>query len=172
MLRKDIYSEVLRSWNLEILASSAQLHDVGKVKVSDLILNKPGKLTDEEFDQVKKHCDDGESIIDKIITWARDDSYLIHAKRFAASHHERWDGSGYPLGLKGEDIPLEGRIMAIADVYDALVSERPYKAPIPHAEAVEIIKADAGTHFDPKLVEVFLSAAHEFALVFPDGAHS
>lgn len=169
MIDMGLYTDEVHTWNLDILASSAQLHDVGKVKVSDLILNKPGKLSVDEFAQVMLHCADGEQIIDKIITSSEDERYLIHAKRFAASHHERWDGSGYPLGLKGEAIPLEGRIMAIADVYDALVSERPYKKPFTHEEAMEIIRDDAGKHFDPKLVELFLTVAHEFALVFPEG---
>jgi putative two-component system response regulator len=87
---------------------------------------------------------------------------LIHAKRFAGCHHEKWDGTGYPKGLKGEEIPLEGRIMAIADVYDALISARPYKNPFPHEQAVEIIKKDSGTHFDPKIVEIFLNVADDF----------
>jgi putative two-component system response regulator len=138
------------------------LHDVGKIRVSDLILNKPGKLTDEEFNSIKTHCAEGENIIERIISEAKDDGFLSHAKKFAGYHHEKWDGTGYPKGLKGEEIPLESRLMAIADVYDALVCERPYKKPFTHEQAVEIIKKDSGTHFDPKIVEAFLNIAEDF----------
>lgn len=158
----ETYSSEIEKWDLTILLPSAQLHDVGKINISDLILNKPDKLTAEEFDIIKTHCAEGESIIDRILSETQDDGFLYHAKRFAASHHEKWAGTGYPRGLSGEDIPLEGRIMAIADVYDALVSERPYKKPFSHEEAVEIIKKDSGTHFDPKIVEAFLNVAEDF----------
>jgi putative two-component system response regulator len=162
LLRTGVYADEVSRWNLEILIPSAQLHDVGKINVSDLILNKPAKLTDEEFLKIKEHCADGERIIDGIISKAEEDKFLLHAKRFAGYHHEKWDGSGYPYGLSGEQIPLEGRIMAIADVYDALVCERPYKKPFTHEQALGIIKKDSGTHFDPKLVEAFLNIADDF----------
>jgi putative two-component system response regulator len=97
-----------------------------------------------------------------IMSKTEDDGFLFHAKRFAHSHHEKWDGTGYPQKLSGENIPLEGRIMAVADVYDALVSERPYKKAFSHEEAVAIIKKDSGTHFDPKIVEAFLNVAEDF----------
>jgi putative two-component system response regulator len=157
-----VYAEALADWDMGLLLPSAQLHDVGKIKVSDLILNKPSRLTDEEFEQIKTHSVAGEKIIDRIIAETEDDGFMNHAKMFAGYHHEKWDGSGYPRGLKGEEIPLEGRIMAVADVYDALVSERPYKKPFTHEEAVEIIKKDAGTHFDPQIVAVFLTVADDF----------
>ena len=162
LLRCGVYADEMSGWDLDLLLPSAQLHDVGKITVSDMLLNKPGKLTGEEFDNIKCHCAEGERIIDGIIEKTEEDRFLLHAKRFAGFHHERWDGTGYPRGLGGEDIPLEGRIMAIADVYDALVSERPYKKPLTHKDAVEIIKKDSGTHFDPKLVEAFLSVADDF----------
>ncbi|MDR0324684.1 MAG: response regulator [Oscillospiraceae bacterium] len=162
LVRRGIYTECIMSWDIELLLPSAQLHDVGKIAISDLILNKPAKLTAEEFDLIKAHCAEGECIIDRIIGKTKDDGSLNHAKRFAGHHHERWDGTGYPRRLSGENIPLEGRLMAIADVYDALVSERPYKRPFSHEQAVEIIKADSGTHFDPKIVEAFLSVAEDF----------
>jgi len=164
MVKSGIYENEISKWNMDIIVPSAQLHDVGKVRVSDIILNKPGKLTDEEFASIKKHCEDGERIIDKIISDTEEDGFLSHAKLFAGYHHEKWNGTGYPNGLSGENIPLEGRIMAVADVYDALVCERPYKKPFSHEKAVEIIKNDSGTHFDPKIVEAFLNVAESFQL--------
>jgi len=157
-----IYENEISNWDISLLLPSAQLHDVGKINVSDLVLNKPAKLTDEEFDFIKHHCAEGERIINEIIGKTKDDGFLLHAKKFAGYHHEKWDGAGYPRGLKGEEIPLEGRIMAIADVYDALVSERPYKKPFTHEQAVEIIKEGSGAHFDPKIVEAFLTVAEDF----------
>ena len=156
------YADEISKWNLEVLLPSAQLHDVGKIKISDLVLNKPEKLTESDFAQIKKHCEEGEKIIDGIIDKAEEDNFLSHAKIFAGCHHEKWDGSGYPKGLAGEEIPLEGRIMAIADVYDALVTERPYKKPFSHEQAVEIIRNDSGKHFDPKIVEAFLNVENDF----------
>lgn len=162
LLRADIYSEEISGWNLDVLLTSSQLHDVGKISVSDTILNKPGKLTEEEFNTIKKHCRDGERIIDEIIGKAEEDGFLSHAKKFAGYHHEKWDGSGYPNGLAGDTIPLEGRIMAVVDVYDALVSERPYKKSFSHERAVEIIKNDSGSHFDPNIIEALSSVANSF----------
>jgi len=162
LIRDGIYENEISNWDKNLLLSSAQLHDVGKIHVSDLILNKPGKLTDEEFKLIKQHCADGERIIDEIISKTKDDGFLRHAKKFAGYHHEKWNGTGYPRELKEEEIPLEGRIMAIADVYDALVSERPYKKPFTHEEAVQIIKDGSGTHFDPKIAGTFLTVAEDF----------
>jgi len=162
LVRTGIYADEISKWDLTLLIPSAQLHDVGKINISDLILNKEGKLTDEEFTLIKQHCTNGESIIDKIISKTKDDGFLLYAKLFAGSHHEKWDGSGYPRNLKGDDIPLEGRIMAVADVYDALVSERPYKKAFTHEQAVEIISGSSGTHFDPKIVEAFLNTVNIF----------
>jgi len=162
MILTGVYADEISKWNLDILLPSAQLHDVGKIKVSDLVLNKPGKLTEEEYEIIKKHCEDGESIIEGIMEKVKEDNFLIHAKKFAGSHHEKWDGSGYPKGLAGENIPLEGRIMAIADVYDALVSERPYKKPFTHEQAVKTIKDGSGAYFDPKIVDAFLNIENDF----------
>jgi len=165
LIRTGIYAEEVSKWDIEILLPSAQLHDVGKVKISDTLLNKPGKLTDEEYSSIKLHCAEGERIIDGIIDMAEEDGFLSHAKKFAGGHHEKWDGTGYPKGLRGEEIPLEGRLMAIADVYDALVCERPYKKPLTHGQAMEIIRGGSGTHFDPKLVEAFLNVADDFLIL-------
>jgi putative two-component system response regulator len=162
LIRTGTYADQISKWDLSLLLPSAQLHDVGKITISDLILNKPGKLTEEEFELIKTHAAEGERIINEIIGKTDDDGFLNHAKKFAGYHHEKWDGSGYPRGLSGEDIPLEGRIMAIADVYDALVSERPYKKAFPHEKVVEIILSESGTHFDPALVKAFKNIADDF----------
>jgi len=163
LVRTGTYAEEISKLDIDLLLPSAQLHDVGKISISDLVLNKPAKLTDEEFVIIKTHCAEGKRIIDMIMSKTEDDDgFLEHAKRFAYTHHEKWDGSGYPQKLSGENIPLEGRIMAVADVYDALVSERPYKKAFTHEEAVSIIKKDSGTHFDPKIVDAFLNVADDF----------
>jgi len=165
MVAQNVYAKEMAEWDLETVISSARLHDVGKVAVSDSILNKPDRLTDAEFNEIKKHTVVGEEILDKIIAKSGEESFLRHAKFFAGYHHERWDGSGYPRGLRGLDIPLEARIMAVADVYDALVSERPYKIPFTHEEAGKIINTEAGKHFDPTIVAVFQSVADIFTTV-------
>jgi len=165
LIRTGTYVDEISSWDVLLLLPSAQLHDVGKITISDLILNKPGKLTDEEFEMIKLHCAEGERIIDEIIGKTEDDGFLLHAKRFAGYHHERWDGAGYPRGLREKDIPLEGRLMAIADVYDALVSERPYKKAFTDEEAVRHIMDGAGKQFDPFLMEAFYETRDQFGLV-------
>lgn len=162
MLRAGVYSDILSDWDITLFLPSAQLHDVGKIVISDTILNAPRKLTIEEFEIIKSHCAEGARIIDRIIDKTQNDDFLKHARHFAFSHHEKWDGTGYPQGLHGTDIPLEGRMMAIADVYDALMSERPYKKAMTHEEAVGIIRKGSGSHFDPKIVEIFLSVAADF----------
>jgi putative two-component system response regulator len=165
MQREHIYIDELNKWDMQNLLPSAQLHDVGKIAISDNILKKPGRLTAEEFEIMKTHAAVGVEAIDRIQQNPQNSAFLVHARLIAGSHHEWWDGSGYPDGLRGRDIPLQGRIMAIADVYDALISVRPYKSAIPTDEAREIIAAGSGTHFDPTLVRVFLNVADKFAQV-------
>jgi putative two-component system response regulator len=138
------------------LLQSSQLHDVGKIAISDRILQKPGRLDPEEFDEMKKHAAFGAQIIERIEASTSASDFLKYAKIFAGTHHEKWDGSGYPNGLAGEDIPLQGRIMALADVYDALVSERPYKKAFSHTTAVKIIQDGQGSQFDPALTDIFI----------------
>jgi putative two-component system response regulator len=162
LAENGIYSEETKGWDVRLLLQSCQLHDVGKIAIDDNILRKPGKLNDEEFTEMKRHTVFGEQIIRKIETMAKESDFLKYAKIFAASHHEKWDGTGYHRGLKGNDIPLLGRIMAIADVYDALTSVRPYKKAFTHEEAVQIITEGSGSQFDPVLVEVFTRAAEQF----------
>ncbi|MCR4643750.1 MAG: HD domain-containing protein [Lachnospiraceae bacterium] len=159
--RKGYYKDLLTERYIEDVIKSAPLHDIGKIKVSDSILNKPAKLTEDEFGIMKTHATSGAEIIDKAISTVEGDNYLQEARHMAAYHHERWDGKGYPEGLHDEEIPLSARIMALADVFDALTSRRVYKPAFPLSKAVAIIKEDAGTHFDPKCVEVFLEALPE-----------
>ncbi|MCT4584765.1 MAG: response regulator [Peptostreptococcaceae bacterium] len=140
----------------------APLHDVGKIAVEDRILKKPDKLTKEEFEEMKKHTIYGKNAFINAEKTLGKNSFLKLAAEIAYTHHEKWDGSGYPQGLKGEDIPISGRLMALADVYDALISNRVYKPPFSHEKVVSIIKSDSNTHFDPFLVELFLSIQHEF----------
>jgi putative two-component system response regulator len=171
MAERGVYPEETALWDAALVLRSAQLHDVGKIAIRDSILHKPGKLTPEEFEEIKKHAALGAQFIDRIKDGsATEHSFLNHARIFAAAHHEKWDGSGYPAGLKGAEIPLEGRLMAIADVYDALVSARPYKKAFPHEEAVRIITEGRGTHFDPVLADLFLSVSGEFDKVYAEFA--
>jgi putative two-component system response regulator len=164
--KSGIYKEETKNWDVDLLLQSSQLHDVGKISIDDNILKKPGQLNKEETDEMKKHAAFGEQIIEKIESLAKESEFLNYAKIFAASHHEKWDGSGYPRGLKGNEIPLLGRIMAIADVYDALISIRPYKKAFTHEEAVKIITENKGKHFDPDLVDLFVKNSHQFESAF------
>jgi len=140
----------------EIIFYAAPLHDIGKIGIEDSILLKPGKLTDEEFDRMKEHALIGKEILDKV-----DNAYLRSGAIIAASHHEKYNGKGYPYGLKGEEIPIFGRIVAISDVFDALTSIRPYKKPWSFEEAMDYIIKEKGEHFDPMLVDLFVqNTAH------------
>ena len=155
MMARGLYAEEMRTWNLDSVISSARLHDVGKIHIPDSILNKPSSLNQEEYTLMKTHSAAGEKIIDKIVQNTGSADFLYNAKLTAAYHHERWDGSGYPYGYKGTEIPLHGRLMAIVDAYDALTSERPYKKAFTTEYAISIIIDDAGKHFDPNIVKVF-----------------
>jgi len=162
MLESGYYKKESANWDLDLAVQSTQLHDVGKIAIQDSILLKPGKLTDEEFESIKKHTTFGEDVILEIEKNTSEHKFLEYAKVFAACHHERWDGSGYPRGLKGAEIPVLGRAMAIVDVYDALVSDRPYKIGFSHYESVAIIEKGKGKHFDPVIVELFLKVSDQF----------
>jgi putative two-component system response regulator len=164
----------------EMLEQAAQLHDIGKIGIPDEILLKPGKLDPEQYERMQKHVGLGQKIIEplsqadwetlkhhvnigqKVLDSSRS-PLLRMAARIALTHHERWNGQGYPLGLAREDIPLEGRITAVADVFDALSSRRPYKKPLPIDKCFEIIEADRGEHFDPAVVDAFLSQRQAIA---------
>jgi len=155
----SLHIEEMPNWNIGLVLKSSQLHDVGKIAMKDDFLKKNDGLSEDEFVEIKKHPLWGEKIIEKIKQNTSEHEFLEHAKIFAATHHERWDGLGYPRGLKGKETPLQGRLMAIVDVYDTLVSRPPYKA---HEEAVNIIKEGSGSHFDPDLVDLFLKVSGEF----------
>jgi len=151
---------------IELLYKSAPLHDIGKVGIPDAILLKPGKLTPEEFEIMKTHTTLGRDAIlaaEELID--APSSFLRVAREIAHYHQEKWDGSGYPDRLAGEAIPLSARLMAVADVYDALVSRRVYKQPIPHDQAVEIMREGRGKHFDPLLLDAFLVIEREFQAI-------
>lgn len=156
MVREGVYSETISGWDIDAFLASAQLHDVGKIAVPDCILCKPGPLTPEEFTIMESHVPVGVAAIEKIISHTTEQAFLRHALATVGTHHEKWNGTGYPSGLAGKDIPLEGRLMAIADVYDALISTRPYKKAFTHEEARGIIAENAGSHFDPVLVDIFI----------------
>lgn len=162
LLRSSPYNKYLSQHYIADLMKASPLHDVGKVGVSDAILHKPGKLTPEEFTEMQKHCDYGAKILIEADKKLGFQSLLTMAIQIAQSHHERWDGKGYPRSLSGENIPLSARIMALADVYDALRSKRCYKDAYAHAESVKIILDGKGTQFDPCVVNAFLSREKEF----------
>jgi len=169
MITRGLYTDEINKINLDLLISSARLHDVGKITIPDGILNKSDSLTREEFETMKTHTTEGERIIDKIIyRTGSEESFLQNARLFASYHHECWDGSGYPNGLKGTEIPLQGRIMAIVDVYDALVSKRSYKKPFTEEEAVSIIMNNADKKFDPLIADVFFEVKDQFSTIKRD----
>jgi len=164
MLKHRLYRDEVESWDREAFISASQMHDIGKIYISEAILNKPGKVSHQEFEEIKKHSTYGQMIIDRIRRQLTNGHpFLDYAAVLAESHHERWDGSGYPKGLIGNNIPLAGRLMALVDVYDALVSVRPYKQPMLPREAAEEIIKGSGTIFDPVLVEIFEAISDEFA---------
>ena len=155
MIRRGIYAEKQKSWDMSTVHILALLHDIGKIGISDSILNKPGYFTPEERLIMQDHARIGEEIIDRVKEKIGDNLFLENARGSVGYHHENWDGSGYPYGLKGEYIPLQGRIMAFVDVYDALITERPYKKPFTHDAAIDVIMKDVGKKFDPKISEAF-----------------
>lgn len=170
--RQSIYKDELENLEVDLFIHAAQLHDVGKMSIPDRILLKPGRLSFEEFEVMKTHTLLGEEAIRYAMSSVQEKKFLEIAASFAASHHERWDGTGYPKGLRESEIPIEGRLMAIADVYDALISERPYKPPMPHEMAKEFIIKERGTQFDPILVDVFKRVAEIFRKIAQENADS
>lgn len=163
--KKGYYAQKITPKFMSDVVRSAPLHDVGKINIPDGVLNKPGKLTDEEFAIMKTHTTAGKKILENAISTVQGENYLKEARNMAAYHHERWDGKGYPEGLHGEVIPLSARIMAVADVFDALASPRVYKPAFPLEKALAILQEGAGTQFDPKCVEVFMDSLSEVKMI-------
>ncbi len=166
------FSGYLNDQIIEMLYKTSPLHDIGKVGVPDHILLKPGKLSPDEWEEMKLHTVHGHEALLRAEQELGTTDFLQLAREIAYTHHEWWDGSGYPRGLKGDDIPISGRLMAVADVYDALINYRVYKGPISHIEAVENILQESGTHFDPDVVGEFISQKDDFyriAIELADG---
>lgn len=160
------FSEFFTPQNITMLYKSAPLHDIGKVGIPDSILLKPARLTEDEFEIMKLHPAIGHDAIEAANnTMHSGNNFLRFAREIAYGHHEKWDGSGYPQGISGEDIPISARLMAIADVYDALISKRVYKPAFSHEKAVELIVEGRGTHFDPRMVDAFLELQDEFRAI-------
>lgn len=157
LINNPVYNRDLTEEKASYFIKGAPLHDVGKIMISDIILLKPAKLNAEEFAKMKTHSEEGRTIIKNILHNIENDEFVEIASNIAAYHHERWDGTGYPEGLRGRHIPLEARIMAVADVFDALVSKRVYKDAFSIDESFKIIEEGSGTHFDPEIVRVFLA---------------
>ena len=160
--RDGVYADAIDDRFISALYMMAPMHDIGKIVVPDHILKKPGRLTAEEFEVIKRHASEGGRVVREVLGGVTDEDYVSLASDVATYHHERWNGAGYPAGLAGEDIPLSARIMAIADVYDALISRRCYKKPMSKESAFEIIRQESGTHFDPRLAAVFLNHREVF----------
>lgn len=160
------FAAELSEETIALLFKSAPLHDVGKVAIPDAILLKPGKLTEEEWVTMKKHAEYGRDALLQAENDLGDSvSFLRYAREIAYGHHEKWDGTGYPQGLSGEAIPLSARIMAVADVYDALISRRVYKPPMSHSQAVDIIMQGRGKHFDPAIIDLLADVIDEFRII-------
>lgn len=163
--KQGAFSDILTKQYVSDMIVAAPLHDIGKIHISDIILNKPGKFTDEEFQIMKSHAAAGRDLLLHAKQQLGESTYLNIAVDMAGSHHEWWNGKGYPDGIKEEEIPLCARIMAVADVFDALVSKRCYKSEIPLEKAYRIIREESGTHFDPVVVEAFFSSTNEIEAV-------
>jgi len=162
MKEHNVYANEIQNWDIETVILAARLHDMGKIVVSDVVLNKPDRLTGDEYEVIRSHADEGVKIIEKMAEQTGEADFLHNAKLFAGYHHEYWNGSGYPRGLRGTDIPLQGRIMAIVDTYDALISRRPYKEALSTEETERIIMENAGKQFDPNIIKVFFKVKEQF----------
>ncbi len=164
-IEENAYNGQLKNLDSELYSHASQLHDLGKISVPDSILLKPGRLTETEYNVMKLHTVYGQEAIKHSMLKLKDVEFLQVASEIAISHHEKWDGTGYPNGIAGENIPISGRLMAIVDVYDAVISKRPYKEAFTHTVACDIIIKDSGKHFDPELVKVFIKIADVFKAI-------
>ncbi|MDO4540698.1 MAG: HD domain-containing protein [Syntrophomonadaceae bacterium] len=165
MKQDEFFRHQLNEYDYVNILMAAPLHDIGKIKIPDAILLKPGKLTADEFNLIKRHSCDGGDIIIQTMDGIEQEDFVHHARDMARFHHEKWDGTGYPAGLSGEDIPISARVMAVADVFDALVSERCYKEAFDLDQAFTIMEEGKGAHFDPRLVDLFLAAREQVEAV-------
>jgi len=163
------FSKIIDDEYVTNIYRSSPLHDIGKVGIPDAILQKPGKLTPEEYEIMKNHAVLGAKTLEDVVNRYKGNSFLKMGLEIAKGHHEKWDGSGYPLGLSGTDIPLSARIMAVVDVYDALRSKRVYKEAFTHEKSAAIIQDGSGTHFDPLLVDIFLQNQEELVALYETG---
>ena len=166
LMRQELFPDELNPAELQLMVRAAPLHDIGKIAISDRILLKVGRLDDMEFSRMKCHSEIGAAILKRMYQRMPAQNYLRYASLIAGSHHERYDGKGYPQGLSGESIPLCGRIMAVADVYDALIDNRVYRGSMGHIQASNIIFENSGTHFDPRIVEAFKNTQEQIVEVF------
>lgn len=166
------FSEIIDDEYIENIYRSSPLHDIGKVGIPDAILQKPGKLTPEEYEIMMTHAEIGAKTLEDVAKQYKGNTFIKMGLEIAKGHHEKWDGTGYPNGLSGKDIPLSARIMAIVDVYDALRSKRSYKEGFSHEKSAKIIEEGMGTHFDPLLVGVFLRYQNEFRDLYDSITHS
>ncbi|MCL1930708.1 MAG: response regulator [Treponema sp.] len=166
LIKQNLFPDELNPAELQMMVRAAPLHDIGKIAISDRILLKVGRLDDMEFAAIKCHAEIGAAILKRMYQRMPAQHYLRYASLIAGSHHERYDGKGYPQGLAGENIPLCGRIMAVADVYDALIDNRVYRGSMGHIQASNIIFENTGTHFDPGIVEAFKNTQEQVVEVF------
>jgi len=166
LMKQDLFPDELNPMELQLMVRAAPLHDIGKIAISDRILLKVGRLDDMEFAAIKCHSEIGAAILKRMYQRMPAQHYLRYASLIAGSHHERYDGKGYPQGLSGENIPLCGRIMAVADVYDALIDNRVYRGSMGHIQASNIIFENSETHFDPRIVEAFKHTQDHILEVF------
>ena len=160
------YTKIIDNQFIQDIYYASALHDIGKINIPDSVLLKPGKLTNEEFDIIKSHVKTGEKILSDMVKFYPKSRLVILGRQIAKYHHEKWNGEGYLEGLKGDEIPLSARIMALVDVYDALRSSRPYKKPMSHQQAYDIIVQDSGTHFDPEVVDAFIKIHQTFDAIY------
>ena len=157
LVKQGLYTDVLTEENIQLYVNTAPLHDLGKIRVPDQILCKPSRFTPEEFEKMKIHSLEGYNLIDENLTGVESDEFLEIAKIMALYHHEKWNGTGYPNNVKGTDIPLCARIMAAADVLDALLSKRQYKDAMTVEQAMDIFRESSGSHFEPCIVDAVLA---------------
>ncbi|MCL1809811.1 MAG: response regulator [Clostridiales bacterium] len=171
MVKTQCYADEIETWDIDAFLKSALLHDVGKIKIRDDILLKKTRLTDEELSNMQLHSLYGKMLLESLQSKVPNQIFLEYAKTLAHRHHERWDGTGYPDRLEGEGIPLQARMMAIVDVYDALISTRPYKEALSHEKAMHIIAEGRGNQFDPKLTDLFMQIADKVGEISRGSKH-